>query len=228
MAWRGFAEGKELQQLVCILKYVQRKTPHVQTHSFAESIRRALVQKQAPDKNHTPTHKGARSGREALIQMTSRFPYATLASKGPPSFPQYWIKKHFLMSISLSKAQWACIQLQQAFWALVIVMKLSDSAKPHQRGNMFTFVHRNSIRHGRKKKAQQNRIRERCIPTNFYLRTLALLDFSRHYCPTFCLLRRHRPVLQRLFPICQVMQLNQPYHCSSPTSFLVLMLPLPW
>lgn len=102
MAWRGFAEGKELQQLVCILNYVQRKTPHVQTHSFAESIRRALVQKQAPDKNHTPTHKGARSGREALIQMTSRFPYATLASKGPPSFPQYWIKKHFLMSIFLS------------------------------------------------------------------------------------------------------------------------------
>lgn len=133
MAWSGSAEGKELQQLVWILKYVWIKNNQTNKHVFktyksAESIKTASEQKQGP--KWEPC-------------WFSCFPSTVSTSKGPSALTlpmALGLEAISTEFIYLSQPLWASIQLQQVFWALVTVMKWSDSARLHQRGNIFYLL----------------------------------------------------------------------------------------
>lgn len=96
MAWSGSAEGKELQQLVWILKYVWIKNNQPNKHVFktyksAESIKTASEQKQGPK-------------WEPCSSDSPVFPVQSPQARDPRRWPflWHWVWRPFLPSLFIS------------------------------------------------------------------------------------------------------------------------------
>lgn len=222
MAWSGSAEGKELQQLVWILKYVWIKTNQPNTCSRPTNLQRTSRQPQSRNK--------AQSG--SLAQMILLFSLYSLHKQGTlgvdPSYgiglggPFYRVYLSQPAPVALNPATTSFLGTCDCY-----EMEWLSQATPER--EHLLFAHRNLISHGRKNKTKQQ-VSENMHPYIPSFKNFLFWPLSCFLSPHTLLTilpssQTHRSVLQRLFLICQGCRWIK---VSLFTTNFFLMSPLPW
>lgn len=222
MAWSGSAEGKELQQLVWILKYVWIKNNQSNTCSRPTNLQRASRQPQSRNK--------AQSG--SLAQVILPFSLYSLHKQGTLGVdPSYGIGfgGHFYRVYLSQPAPVGLNPATTSFLGTCDCYEMEWLSQATPEREHLLFAHRNLLSHGRKK--QNNRCQKRCIPTYLHLKT-----FCSGLCPAFCLLTHFWSFCLPPRPTDLCSRDSSPsvrdageskYHSLFTTSFF-LMSPLPW